>query len=479
MTQWLRQSTAVVLKLGPFVDSTTGYDVEDGLTIGQADIQLSKNGAAFAQTSEASPTTTHDADGWYPIPLTTTDTGTLGRLDVQVAMDGALPVFASYMVVPANVWDSMFGADYLQTHAVEIANDLITAAAFDESTAFPLTSADTGTTAVARTGADGDTLETLSDEIAAVQSELDNPDQFKADVSGVSTLDAAGVRTAVGLASANLDAQLGALPTDSDVQDAASAALVTGNIVTTTDLSIYTAPLATQASVNDLPTNAELATALASADDAVLAAIAALNDLSSAGAQAAAAAALTAYAAAKTSDLSSLALQASVDDLEGRLTAARAGYLDNLSGGAVALESTVRALNDVSSSDVQAAAAAALTAYDPPTKAELDSAVAGMNDLSAAEVRSAVGLASANLDTQLAALPTAVENADALLTRDMSAPTGEAARSVLNAMRFLRNKWSLSGTTLTVYEEDDTTVAFTATVSTTADADSVTGADPT
>jgi hypothetical protein len=40
--------------------------------------------------------------------------------------------------------------------------------------------------------------------------------------------------------------------------------------------------LATQASVDDLPTNAELDTALAGADDAVLAAIAALNDLSAA-----------------------------------------------------------------------------------------------------------------------------------------------------------------------------------------------------
>jgi len=39
--------------------------------------------------------------------------------------------------------------------------------------------------------------------------------------------------------------------------------------------------LATQASVDDLPTNAELATALGTADDAVLAAIAALQDLSS------------------------------------------------------------------------------------------------------------------------------------------------------------------------------------------------------
>lgn len=46
-----------------------------------------------------------------------------------------------------------------------LADDAITAAKFDESTAFPLKSADTGATAVARTGADSDTLETLSDQI--------------------------------------------------------------------------------------------------------------------------------------------------------------------------------------------------------------------------------------------------------------------------------------------------------------------------
>ena len=48
-----------------------------------------------------------------------------------------------------------------------MANDVITAAAHDESTAFPLKSADTGSTAVARTGADSDTLETLSDQLDA------------------------------------------------------------------------------------------------------------------------------------------------------------------------------------------------------------------------------------------------------------------------------------------------------------------------
>lgn len=103
----IRQSTAVILKLGPFVDSTDGSTAETGLTIAQGDIQISKNGGAYAQTSDAAPTTTHDADGWYPIPLTTTDTGTLGKIKVQVAMAGALPVWWEDTVVTANVYDSL------------------------------------------------------------------------------------------------------------------------------------------------------------------------------------------------------------------------------------------------------------------------------------------------------------------------------------------------------------------------------------
>src|SRR3972149_1583145 len=105
----LKQSTAVINKLGPFVDATDGFTAETGLTIAQADIQISKNGAAFAQTSEASPTTTHDADGWYPVPLTATDTGTLGALTVQVTMAGARPVWRDYMVVSASVYEDLVG----------------------------------------------------------------------------------------------------------------------------------------------------------------------------------------------------------------------------------------------------------------------------------------------------------------------------------------------------------------------------------
>jgi len=109
--------------------------------------------------------------------------------------------------------------------------------------------------------------------------------------SGLSTLDAAGIRTAVGLASANLDTQLGDLPTNAELatalgtaDDAVLTAIAALNNLSQanirTAVGLGSANLDTQ--LGDLPTNAELATALGTADDAVLAAIAALNNLSQA-----------------------------------------------------------------------------------------------------------------------------------------------------------------------------------------------------
>ena len=51
---------------------------------------------------------------------------------------------------------------------VTLADDAITSAKYDESTAFPVKSADTGATQIARTGADSDTLETLSDQMDGI-----------------------------------------------------------------------------------------------------------------------------------------------------------------------------------------------------------------------------------------------------------------------------------------------------------------------
>lgn len=70
------------------------------------------------------------------------------------------------------------------------------------------------------------------------------------------------------------------------------------------------------------------------------------------------------------------------------------------------------------------------------------------------------------------------EYGDAQLKRDLSALSGESARSLLNAVRFLRNKWAIAGGTLTVYKEDDSTSAWTAALTTNASADPVVTSDP-
>lgn len=124
---------------------------------------------------------------------------------------------------------------------------------------------------------------------------------------------------------------------------------------------------------------------------------------------------------------------------------------------------------------IASAAVVAEDVADTKRVSDLNDAAAALD---AAGTRAAVGLSAANLDNQLSALPTATENADELLKRDWSAVTGEAARSVLNALRFLRNKWAIASGTLTVYKEDDATSAWTGTTSSETSSDVVTGVDP-
>ena len=80
--------------------------------------------------------------------------------------------------------------------------DSITASSYDESTAFPLTSADSGATAVARTGADSDTLETLSDQMDAIKADTA---ATLADTGTDGVVVAAGSKTGYSLAATGLD----------------------------------------------------------------------------------------------------------------------------------------------------------------------------------------------------------------------------------------------------------------------------------
>jgi hypothetical protein len=117
--QYLKQSTAATLKIGPFIDDTDGKTAETALTIAQADIRLSKNGGNIAQKTEAT-SCTHDELGIYGCPIDVTDTATLGRLQLWVHESGALPVWHEYTVLPANVYDSLFSTDKLQVDLLQM-----------------------------------------------------------------------------------------------------------------------------------------------------------------------------------------------------------------------------------------------------------------------------------------------------------------------------------------------------------------------
>lgn len=103
----LRQSTAKVVRFGPFLNSTDGITPETGLTIAQADMQISKDGAAFAQKNSAG-NATHDTDGFYSTTFDATDTDTTATFEFQINISGALPFFKTYTVVTQTFFDAKY-----------------------------------------------------------------------------------------------------------------------------------------------------------------------------------------------------------------------------------------------------------------------------------------------------------------------------------------------------------------------------------
>jgi hypothetical protein len=117
----LKQSTSVNVLIGPAIDITDVTIPLTGLTIHPADIHLSKNGSALADKSEAS-NCTQDGQGYYICSLNTTDTNTLGRLQLVVVEATAFPIYAEYMVVTANYYDTKYSTDYFDVNVVSQAN---------------------------------------------------------------------------------------------------------------------------------------------------------------------------------------------------------------------------------------------------------------------------------------------------------------------------------------------------------------------
>jgi hypothetical protein len=245
----LRQSTAVDVLIGPFVDATDGDAEETGLTIAQADVRLSKNGQTAAQKND-NTTCAHDADGLYNCELDATDTNTVGQLTLYVHVAGALCVRHDFQVVEENVFDAYFVAS--ATGGTDLAAILV----------------DTGTT---------------------LQGELDG---IQADTEDIQS------RLPAALVGGRIDASAGAISGDATAADNLEAALdgtggvtitaaLTGNVTGNLSGSVGSVTgnvggnvtgsigsLATQAKAD---VNAEVDTALADAALATAAALATVD----------------------------------------------------------------------------------------------------------------------------------------------------------------------------------------------------------
>jgi hypothetical protein len=68
--------------------------------------------------------------------------------------------------------------------------------------------------------------------------------------------------------------------------------------------------------------------------------------------------------------------------------------------------------------------------------------------------------------------------ADAFLARNIAGGSS-VGRIVSEALAFLRNKWAIVGSTLTVYDADDTTILWTADITSSSSTQQITGSDPT
>ncbi len=102
----LRQSTAVDVLIGPFVDGTDGATPEEALS---PSVQLSKNGQTAATKNDVT-TPTHDNAGYYNCEFDATDTGTVGQLVafIEGSTGTFLQVRHEFQIMDTAAFDALF-----------------------------------------------------------------------------------------------------------------------------------------------------------------------------------------------------------------------------------------------------------------------------------------------------------------------------------------------------------------------------------
>ncbi len=132
--QYLKADTITEVVIGPAVAVGDGFVPVTGLVGSTADeFEIIKHGATTTTTIVGTLAAITGADGYYALDLSATDTNTEGRLTLLINDDSLiLPIRHEFMVVNANVFDSLFaaaGTDLLQIDQTEIVGTTVPAPA--------------------------------------------------------------------------------------------------------------------------------------------------------------------------------------------------------------------------------------------------------------------------------------------------------------------------------------------------------------
>ena len=104
--RFLKQSTSVIVQLGPFVDATDGFTAETALSPSATNVRLYKAGAT-SSVDISTATWTHIENGVYRVTLTTSHTDTAGPLMIVAAISGARQVMHEFNVIDDDAYNSL------------------------------------------------------------------------------------------------------------------------------------------------------------------------------------------------------------------------------------------------------------------------------------------------------------------------------------------------------------------------------------
>ena len=451
MHGFLKQSTASQTRtIGPFIDDTDFKTTEDALTINNTDVKLKKNGAASANKNSGGATA-DGTNGMYHLTFDATDTDTVGELGGSVKVSGALAVVFKFTVLEEAVYDALFASsaagpalasDYTSARAGYIDN--ISGHTAQTGDSFARLGAPSGAS-VSADIADVPTVAEFEARTLLAASYFDPAADTVANVTTVATTTnltnlpsiTAGWITAAGIAASALD---GKGDWNTVVPDAAGTVATDGSLTVT---------LANAVQHGGSTATLELGTAGTRP---------AFKAVSSSSSQEAVyiqnTAASTGTACIMTSSNGyALHLQSNGTD--------DAALMIGAGSGSHGVEFDVTGGGDELSGEVFIASNFAASSLDG--KGDWNTTT----PLTAAGMRSAVGLAAANLDTQLSTIDTVVDAiptlAEILAGGDVDGFTvEESLKLILSA-----NAAKLSGaatTTVTIRASDDSKDRITASV---------------